>query len=449
MTSLYRRGLLLSLAALSLTLPAKAAADWTPEQSRKYEQHFLQPENPLGFPEYLQTITVKYASAEAAEKAKLTFPLLPEEQEIAFSTRWDDVNYRHLKMAQLLKKHGMKGTFFLTLPDAKYYRNIGEKLLENGCAIGSHTISHPSLSTLIPNEAFRQMMLIRPELESNLNTCVVAFVLPGCALGSRIENQTALTVGQTIQRCGYLSNPEFWNNNEKRYGLKPGTCSATNLFDANDRNPTMERFEKGLKRQLERVKKDPSNPHITLGLHTWQNDKGFEELDRIFTKYGHNPKWWYCTENEYAAYRYQALHSRIVSADRKGESVTYTIRRITPHHLGSEIPLSLKFSEAPLSVQASERLSPVRKDLYKLPHDADRRIPQYIELIKNPSNQPLNTAIFDSRKFPGLSVGLHWDESRQQLQGFILNRSRVPLRQIQKTIYFPMQWKTPVRSMTS
>lgn len=449
MTSLYRRGLLLSLAALSLTLPAKAAADWTPEQSRKYEQHFLQPENPLGFPEYLQTITVKYASAEAAEKAKLTFPLLPEEQEIAFSTRWDDVNYRHLKMAQLLKKHGMKGTFFLTLPDAKYYRNIGEKLLENGCAIGSHTISHPSLSTLIPNEAFRQMMLIRPELESNLNTCVVAFVLPGCALGSRIENQTALTVGQTIQRCGYLSNPEFWNNNEKRYGLKPGTCFATNLFDANDRNPTMERFEKGLKRQLERVKKDPSNPHITLGLHTWQNDKGFEELDRIFTKYGHNPKWWYCTENEYAAYRYQALHSRIVSADRKGESVTYTIRRITPHHLGSEIPLSLKFSEAPLSVQASERLSPVRKDLYKLPHDADRRIPQYIELIKNPSNQPLNTAIFDSRKFPGLSVGLHWDESRQQLQGFILNRSRVPLRQIQKTIYFPMQWKTPVRSMTS
>ena len=177
MTSLYRRGLLLSLAALSLTLPAKAAADWTPEQSRKYEQHFLQPENPLGFPEYLQTITVKYASAEAAEKAKLTFPLLPEEQEIAFSTRWDDVNYRHLKMAQLLKKHGMKGTFFLTLPDAKYYRNIGEKLLENGCAIGSHTISHPSLPTLIPNEAFRQMMLIRPELESNLNTCVVAFVL--------------------------------------------------------------------------------------------------------------------------------------------------------------------------------------------------------------------------------------------------------------------------------
>ena len=63
MTSLYRRSLLLSLAALSLTLPAKAAADWTPEQSRKYEQHFLQPKNPLGFPEYLQTITVKYASA--------------------------------------------------------------------------------------------------------------------------------------------------------------------------------------------------------------------------------------------------------------------------------------------------------------------------------------------------------------------------------------------------
>ena len=170
--TLFQTGVLLfSAAALALPLAAKPDAEWTAEQSRKYEQHFLQPENPLGFPEYLQTVTVQYASAEAAEKAKLTFPGLPEEQEIAFSTRWDDVNNRHLKMAELLRRHGMKGTFFLTRPgNRNYYRNIGEKLLGNGCAIGSHTISHPSLPNLIPNEAFRQMMLIRPELESNLNT---------------------------------------------------------------------------------------------------------------------------------------------------------------------------------------------------------------------------------------------------------------------------------------
>ena len=169
--TLFQTGVLLfSAAALALPLAAKPDAEWTAEQSRKYEQHFLQPENPLGFPEYLQTVTVQYASAEAAEKAKLTFPGLPEEQEIAFSTRWDDVNNRHLKMAELLRRHGMKGTFFLTRPgNRNYYRNIGEKLLGNGCAIGSHTISHPSLPNLIPNEAFRQMMLIRPKLESNLS----------------------------------------------------------------------------------------------------------------------------------------------------------------------------------------------------------------------------------------------------------------------------------------
>ena len=448
MRSFYRRAVLLSAAALSISLTAKPDADWTPEQSRKYEQHFLQPENPLGFPEYLQTVTVKFASPEAAEKAKLTFTGLPDEQEIAFSTRWDDVNNRHLKMAELLKKHGMKGTFFLTRPGSReYYQKIAEKLLDNGCAIGSHTISHPTLPNLIPNEAFRQMMLIRPELESNLNTCVVSFVLPGCALGSRIESRTALAVGQTIQRCGYLSNPEFWTDNEKRYGLRPGTCFATHLFDANDKNPTMERFEKGLKRQLDRVKKDPSNPHITLGVHTWQDDKGFEVLDQIFTRYGHNPKWWYCNENEYAAYRYQFLHSKAVSAERNGDTVTYTIRRIAPQPLGSAIPLTLKFSETPLSVKTGEMLNPTRSGLYKLPHDTDRQIPQYVELIKNTANLPLTAAIFESKKFPGLSVGLHWDDSKQQLQGFLLNRSRVPLKQLSKTLYFPMQWKTPVRSM--
>ena len=449
--TLFQTGVLLfSAAALALPLAAKPDAEWTAEQSRKYEQHFLQPENPLGFPEYLQTVTVQYASAEAAEKAKLTFPGLPEEQEIAFSTRWDDVNNRHLKMAELLRRHGMKGTFFLTRPgNRNYYRNIGEKLLGNGCAIGSHTISHPSLPNLIPNEAFRQMMLIRPELESNLNTCVVAFVLPGCALGSRLEKQTAFTVGQTIQRCGYLANPEFWSNNESRYALQPGTCFATFLFDADDKNPSMERFEKGLKRQLDRIRKNPANPHITFGLHTWQDDRGFEVLDRIFTKYGHNPRWWYCTENEYAAYRYQILHGKVVSAERKGDTVVYTIRRISPHHLGSEIPLSLKFSEIPRAVRTSVPLSPVRRGLYKLPHDPDRRIPREIEWIKNSANLPLNAAIFDSKKYPGLSAGLFWDSSAGQLRGFLQNRSRVPLKLIDKTLYFPMQWKTPIRSMKS
>lgn len=449
--TLFQTGVLLfSAAALALPLAAKPDAEWTAEQSRKYEQHFLQPENPLGFPEYLQTVTVQYASAEAAEKAKLTFPGLPEEQEIAFSTRWDDVNNRHLKMAELLRRHGMKGTFFLTRPgNRNYYRNIGEKLLGNGCAIGSHTISHPSLPNLIPNEAFRQMMLIRPELESNLNTCVVAFVLPGCALGSRLEKQTAFTVGQTIQRCGYLANPEFWSNNESRYALQPGTCFATFLFDADDKNPSMERFEKGLKRQLDRIRKNPANPHITFGLHTWQDDRGFEVLDRIFTKYGHNPRWWYCTENEYAAYRYQILHGKVVSAERKGNTVVYTIRRISPHHLGSEIPLSLKFSEIPRAVRTSVPLSPVRRGLYKLPHDPDRRIPREIEWIKNSANLPLNAAIFDSKKYPGLAAGLFWDSSAGQLRGFLQNRSRVPLKLIDKTLYFPMQWKTPIRSMKS
>lgn len=451
MISLCRNVMFFSAVSALLTLSAQTSRKdtaWTPEQSRKYEQHFLQSENPLGFPEYLQIVTVKYASPEAAEKAELTFPGLPDEQELAFSTRWDDVNNRHLKMSELLKKHKMKGTFFLTRPgDSAYYEKIADKLLENGCAIGSHTITHPSLPQLIPNEAFRQMMQIRPELEANLDTCVVSFVLPGCALGSRIESQTAPVVGKTIQRCGYLSNPEFWPDNEKRYGLKPGTCFATHLFDANDKNPTMERFEKGLKRQLEKIKKDPSVPHVTLGLHTWQNDKGFEVLDRIFAKYGHNPNWWYCHENEYAAYRYQHLHSKIEKAERNGSTVTYTIRRITPHHLGSDIPLSLKFSIPPVSVEGSKAIAATRRGLYKLPHDEDRQLPQYVELIRNAENQPLNAAIFESKKFPGLFLGLHWDEAKKQLQGFFLNRSRVPLKQIGKTIYFPMQWKTPVRSM--
>ena len=69
--------------------------------------------NPLGMPEYSQTLRVTFKTPEEAHKAELKKLELPGGKKLAFSTRWDDTNNRHLKMAQTLAAQGYKGTFYL------------------------------------------------------------------------------------------------------------------------------------------------------------------------------------------------------------------------------------------------------------------------------------------------------------------------------------------------
>lgn len=57
-------------------------------------------ENPLGMPEYRQSLKLEFRTPEEARKAELKKMELPDGKKIAFSTRWDDTNNRHLKMAQ-------------------------------------------------------------------------------------------------------------------------------------------------------------------------------------------------------------------------------------------------------------------------------------------------------------------------------------------------------------
>ena len=77
--------------------------------------------NPLALPEYTREVKLTFATPEAAKEAKLTLLPLPAGKHFAFSTRWDDSNPKHARMAELLAKHGFKGTFFLVARDDKFY----------------------------------------------------------------------------------------------------------------------------------------------------------------------------------------------------------------------------------------------------------------------------------------------------------------------------------------
>ncbi|HCH84573.1 MAG TPA: hypothetical protein DFL85_03580, partial [Lentisphaeria bacterium] len=266
--------------------------------------------NPLALPEYTREVKLTFATPEAAKEAKLTLLPLPAGKHFAFSTRWDDSNPKHARMAELLAKHGFKGTFFLVARDDKFYDETLPLLTRKGHSVGNHTLNHPNLATLIPNEVSRQILQNRAEYEARTNQPVNAFVLPYCAYKNGSDSLSPLRIGEALYRSGELGSPEYFPNLEEEYGLPAGSWSVSSLFSIDDRHPSAERFDSEIEKRLKSMK--PGDYfHATLGLHTWQDDKGFETLDGIFAKYANRPDWWYCNENEYNAYRYAAQHTRI------------------------------------------------------------------------------------------------------------------------------------------
>lgn len=406
----------------------------------------LQAENPLNFQEYTQKIKVQFATPAEAEKAEAIPSSLPNGETIAFSTRWDDNNPRHEKMSQTLKKHGMKGNFYFNRAwDPKFYQKTGKKLLADGNAVGSHTLNHPSLPALTPNMISSQIMMIRPELESALDTTVVTFVLPFCAYSSNVDQRVPLMIRDAINRAGYYTCPEPWPDLANRYQAAPGTIFGTYLFSADDRNPTEKRFDAELLKRIPQAEKNQEVPHITFGLHTWQSDDGFKILERCFDKYNHNPQWWYCNENEYAAYRYQALYSVPRRLKVDGNTVEYEITRFAPHDLGNAIPITLKFNPPPAKVTLDDaELSATAQNLYKLPHNANRVMPGKVEYFQNPANKPLTELTAVSQKFPQLEFGIFYNAKTGKVECRLYNHTNFTMQNIDLAVRLPLKWKKDI-----
>jgi putative MATE family efflux protein len=90
---------------------------------------------------------------------------MPNGEELAFTSRWDDSNTNNVNMSATLKKSNVKGTFFLTSASDDYFAKYGKKLVADGNSIGAHSMNHPILSALRSTEISYQIMLIRPLLE--------------------------------------------------------------------------------------------------------------------------------------------------------------------------------------------------------------------------------------------------------------------------------------------
>ncbi len=95
------------------------------------------------------------------------------------TTSWDDGTLTDLKLGELLEKHGINGTFYVT----KSYRNDplskkGILELDRKFGIGAHTASHPDLTKLSLPEAEREIRDSKAYLENLTGNSISMFCYP-------------------------------------------------------------------------------------------------------------------------------------------------------------------------------------------------------------------------------------------------------------------------------
>ena len=95
-------------------------------------------------------------------------------------TSWDDGNPADMKIADLLERHGLKGTFFVCINNREGLPVMGKndlRDLDGRFEIGSHTLNHTRLNSIHDNYIDKEISQGKKALEDILGHNVDGFVI--------------------------------------------------------------------------------------------------------------------------------------------------------------------------------------------------------------------------------------------------------------------------------
>jgi len=121
-----------------------------------------------------------------------------EKKQIIITTSWDDGNPLDVRIAELLEKYNMKGTFYVPIRIGEH--PVMNATTLNGIAknheIGGHTVNHLRLNTLGMADAKYEISECKTMLQDKLGKKVEAFCFPGGKYSQRDIN--------LIKEAGFL-----------------------------------------------------------------------------------------------------------------------------------------------------------------------------------------------------------------------------------------------------
>ncbi|MEQ1948153.1 MAG: polysaccharide deacetylase family protein [Bryobacteraceae bacterium] len=129
------------------------------------------------------------------------------------TTSWDDGAVFDDRLAKLLDRFGIKGTFYLPLSVKGEVVNVSsraETLLPLGMEIGAHTLTHPTLSQLDEAQLWREIGGSKQALEQILGQEVTSFCYPKGKFDARcrrIAKASGYVVARTTE--SFCTQTEF------------------------------------------------------------------------------------------------------------------------------------------------------------------------------------------------------------------------------------------------
>ena len=401
--------------------------------------------NPMKMRMYPQVIEVEFATEEEAKKATLVFASLFEDKQWAFSARWDDNSSQNLPMRDLMEKYGFKGTFYLYSTfrgNPKGYPKTGKdyalKLIKGGFSIGGHSMTHPPFSTIPRNEMFYESAAIKVERETDTNMPINSFAFAGGNYRNPYDRNAHRDIGEALARCGYHHNT-YNGFVSKDMGVMPKATSSVLNVCPGDRDSDCKKFDSQVDQWLKNKRQKKANPNMTLGIHVWHTKDGWANLEKSLKKYANRPDWWYCNQNEYAAYRYQLHHSTLNKISQKGKVCSYKLTRPNAADSGNNVPLTVKVKDASAtSVKINSKKTQIKNGKFNVMHDALQKTPTAIDAIQNAENltEPDNSHV--SGKFPGIRFFLYFDKTKKCLKLTAENKSKEALANIRAMFRLPL-----------
>ena len=411
---------------------------------------------PVSMDSYSQTILVTFKSEAAARQARLHIAPLHHDLRAAFSTRMDDCNLNDLRVAEVMEKFGQKGTFTLNDPKSWWQDStetgvkvsddpaveIPRRLLAGGNSIGGHTLNHEMLPALSKNAAFREILGARVALELWSATPNISFVYPFVFFRSELRSGAdRADLEEMLRRSGYYQLAEHHYNEDWDSSLQDSlfiTCDADSVGGSYGESV------------LTQARSEEDRPLFLVTMHAWVKQWGgpeFPKLAEIYRRWSGRAHWWYCNHNQYAAYRYQALHSRLATFV-EGNVLRAVLTRPDPLDLGDWTPLTFLVkgvSDADVvSVKSpGAEVRPVALGgayAFDLSHGQDHgTIEAYAE-----SDNPGNTERLEEAKSPTEGLRARLCRKDRVLTLALRNEGGQTLHDIRVVFRLPLRWQEGV-----
>ena len=140
--------------------------------------------------------------------------LLKPKRQLIVTTSWDDGHKLDIRLANLLEKYNIPGTFYVSPRDREFLAkdrlsDTDIETLANKFEIGAHTLSHPRLTKVPASEAQAEIVKGKAYLEKLLGKPVTSFCYPGGAYNRQAKAMVqgaGFTYARTVRRYDFGKN---------------------------------------------------------------------------------------------------------------------------------------------------------------------------------------------------------------------------------------------------